>query len=238
MSLTYASLQSEIQLLTQYNAADPAFTANFPNALDYAQDRIYRELDLLNTVTSVSSLKTTANLRTFSFSAAGINVLQDVNIITPFTTTNPELGTRNSCTISDKSLLNAVYNSPATVGTPVNFAFLDNQTLLFGPWPDQAYTVELIGTLNVTSPVLQLSPTNTTTFVSTYLPDLLIAGCMIQFTGFMKNFGAQSDNPQMAVSWEDQFSKLRDSAAVEDARRRFQSAGATSEQPKPTLQRS
>lgn len=237
MAFTYDTLKAEIQLLAQFNDADPNFDANFQSCLDYAQDRIYRELTLINTTTSYSSLVLTPSSRVLDYGAAGINVLENVNIITPAGTTNPELGTRVPCVMADKVFLDWVYGSATMTGTPVNFSPFDNNTILFGPFPDMAYTVELVGTLQITSPLLQLTPTNQTTFVSTYLPDLLMAAAMIQMAGFMKDFGQQSDNPQMALSWEQVYSSLRDSASVEDARRRFMSVGGTPELPSPLTPR-
>lgn len=231
MSLTYSQFVAEIQLLSQFNAADPNFTNNLQSCLDYSQDRIYRELNLINTTTSYSGLALTASTRSLNYAAAGINVLENINIITPAGTTNPELGTRNACVPADKSFLDWVYGTPTLTGIPTSFAVFSDKTLLFGPFPDQNYTVELVGTLQITAPVLQLSVSNTTTFLSTYLPDLLVAAAMIQMSGFMKNFGQQSDNPQMAVSWGTQYASLRDSASVEDARRRFRSAGGSSQFP-------
>lgn len=225
--LTYSTYLSEMLVLCQFNADDPNFTTNLPNAITYAEDRINRELNLLSTVVSNSSLALTPGSRRLDFTTAAINVLQDVNVITPAGTTNPDLGTRNPATVVDKAYLNTVYSGPTNLGLPVNFALQDDHTLLFGPFPDAAYTVELIGTMRPVS----LSADNPTTWIATNLPDLFIAASMIWMSGFMRNFGSQSDNPQQAVSWETQYVTLRDSAAVEDARRKFQATGWNSELP-------
>ena len=227
MSLTYSQYVAEMLVLTQYNANDPNFTQNLPSALDYAQDRITRELNLLYTVASNSSLALTAGTRSLNISGLNLNVLSDLNIITPATQTNPEIGTRNPATIADKSYLNLVYNSPTITGIPESFAFLDENTLLFGPFPDANYTVEVIGTYRQPG----LSSMNTTTWISTNIPDLLLAASMVFMSGFMKNFGAQSDDPKMAVSWESQYQTLRDSVGVEDAMRKFKATGYTSDLP-------
>jgi hypothetical protein len=229
--MQYSDYVTEMASLAQYQTSDPFFVQQLPFAIQYATDRINRELNLLNTVTANSSLALTANTRSLAFSSIGMNVITDVNIITPYTTTNPELGTRNPVTICDKSWLNTVYGSATNPGVPVNFAFLDNATLLFGPFPDHPYTVEIIGTVYPQ----YLSSTQTTTFISLYLPDLLIAAGMVFMAGAQKNFGSQADTPQQAVSWESQYTTLRDSASAEDLRRKFMSAGYISSQlPTPT----
>ena len=227
MSLNYAQYQSQMLALTQFNAGDPNFTTFLSSALDYAQDRINRELNFLDTVFSFNGFTTTPNIRLFNFNAANVNVLLDVNIITPAGEASPELGTRNPVTICSKEYLNAVYNSATPTGIPVNFALLTDYSLLFGPWPDQAYTVEVIGT----QVPFSLASVQNGTWVSLNLPDLLIAASMIYMAGAMKNFGAQSDDPKMSESWESQYILLRDSAAVEDARRKFMSSGWQSDLP-------
>ena len=107
------------------------------------------------------------------------------------------------------------------------FATPSFTTTTLGPWPDAAYTLEIVGTY---WPV-GLSAGNQTTWISTYLPDLLLAGAMIQMSGYVKNFGAQADDPKMSMSWETQFVTLRDSAGVEDARRKFAATGWSTDLP-------
>jgi hypothetical protein len=232
MPSTYNDYVLEMASLTQFNSADPFFIQQLPSCITYATDRIDRELNLLNTV-STYSLPLTAGSRQLDITASNINVLSDVNIITPSTQTVPDLGTRNPVVISDKSYLNTVYGSATqTQGIPTNFAFINNTTLIFGPWPNAAYTVELTGTLFPTY-LAASPPTATSTFVTTHLWDLFIAASMIFMSGAVKNFGAQADSPGQAISWEQQYEKLRDSASIEDIRRKFQATGWTSQLPGP-----
>ena len=225
--LTYNTFVTELALLSQFNVSDPNFLSNVPSCLDYAQNRINRELNLLTTVSTNSTLATTSGVRTLSLTTINANVVENVNIITPAGTTNPELGVRNPLVIADKSFIDWVYGSSTTKAVPTSFAMLDNQTIVLGPWPDAAYTVEVVGTYWPVS----LSAGNQTTWISTYLPDLLLAAAMVQMSGFMKNFGSQSDDPKMSQSWVAQFITLRDSAGVEDARRKFSSTGWSTDLP-------
>ena len=104
---------------------------------------------------------------------------------------------------------------------------ITDQTIIVGPWPDQAYTLEVIGTIRPTP----LSVTNTSTYLTTYLPDLWVAATMIFMMGYERDFGAQSDNPASAVSWEGQYEKLFASANVEEFRKKYQSGAWSSMQP-------
>jgi hypothetical protein len=102
-----------------------------------------------------------------------------------------------------------------------------DQTIMVGPYPDKAYNLELIGTVRPTP----ISATNPTNWISLYLPDLLLAASMIQMSGMKMNFGAQADDPKLAMSWEQQYTTLRDSAGVEDAMRKYASTGWNSQLP-------
>jgi len=78
-----------------------------------------------------------------------------------------------------------------------------------------------------------LSATNPTTFISLYLPDVFIMASMIYVSGYQRNFGRQSDDPAMAQSYENQYQTLLKGAAVEEARKKFESTGWTSQSPSP-----
>lgn len=229
MSLTYDQYVTQLALLAQFPAADPNFLSNLPSCIDYATDRIVRELNLLNTVTSNSTLALSTSTRVLSLASLSpiFNILMDINVLTPVGTSDPNLGLRNPLTIQSRAFMNQVYGSSTVTGVPQYFHMVTDQSIIVGPFPDQAYNVELIGTVRPT-PLSQASPTN---WISTYLPDLFLAASMIQMSGFMRNFGSQADDPKLAMSWETQYVSLRDSAAVEDSMRKFYSTGWTSELP-------
>jgi hypothetical protein len=48
-----------------------------------------------------------------------------------------------------------------------------------------------------------------------------MAASMVFGSGYMRNFGAQADNPQMSQSWETQYQLLKQSANAEAARQKF-----------------
>ena len=220
MSYTYASFQSALAELMVTTTSDSDFVAIVPSIIDYAEQRLYRELDLLATVVP-QTLTATALARTLSLSGASqyIVTVQDVNIITPVTVTNADLGTRNQCERASKEYLDAVWNSATGAAIPRVYALRDNQTVLFGPWPDQAYSVEVVGTIRPLP--LYNAAESGGTFLSLYLPDLFMAAAMIFASGYQKNFGSQSDDPRMAQSWETQYQALFASANAEEIRKKF-----------------
>lgn len=218
MSLTYSTYVTALSELTVIPAANTDFIAILPNAIDYAEQRIYRELNLLSTVVADASAALTAGNRNFSLPTANgvFVVVNGINAITPVATV-PDSGTRNQLIPVAKEFLDSVWPSSTGSTLPQYFAMVTQTAIVVGPWPDQAYRMEVIGTQRPTP----LSSTNTQTFLSLYLPDLLLAASMVFMSGYQRNFGAQADDPKMAQSYENQYQLLKASADTEEARKRF-----------------
>lgn len=232
MALNYTSYVATLQNLAAIPADDISFSAILPNVIDDAEQRIYRELDLLQTTTRNNSLALTANNRNFSYptTSSGIFIVtEEINVILPAGTTNPDLGQRVTLLPASKEFLDVAYPSVSGAGVPAYFAMLTQTSILLGPWPDAAYQVEVVGT---TRP-LPISQSNPTTFLATYLPDLFVAASMVFIAGYQKNFSEMGDQPQQAVSWEAHYQSLLKSAAVEEARKKFSAEGWSSSNPSP-----
>lgn len=228
MSLTYATWLTEISTLLAVDPTDSNFLAIVPGMIDYGEQRIYRELDLLNTVTRDTGTLTVGT-RTFTLPSNNgrFVVTNGVNVITTAGTTIPDNGTRNQLVACSRDVLDMIWPSTTGATLPTMYAPITDQQFIVGPAPDAAYTVEVIGTIRPTP----LSASNMTTYLTLYLPDLFIAACMIFGSGYQKNFGAQADTPQMAQSWETQYLKLFASANVEEQRKRYASGAWGSLQP-------
>jgi len=228
--LTYSQYVTEIATLAVVPDTDPNFVEILPQMITYAENRIYRDLDLLTTVTAISSYITSSNARTLTFPIADFITIQEANVISPAGTTVPNNGARNPMLPVTKEWINYTYPSSASAGLPGYFAMFDQNTIILGPWPNNAYTIELVGTFRPNS----LSSGNPTTFVSTYLPDLMIMASMIYISAFQRNFiSAAANDPQMPVNYETQYQTLLKGAMVEEARKKFQSSGWTSMSPAP-----
>lgn len=222
--MNYTDLVNTISNLVVIAPTDPNFVQIFPQAITYAEDRLYRELDLLSTVTRDSASLTASN-RNFTLPSNNgrFVVTNGFNVITPASTTTPDSGTRTQMIPVSRDYLDAVWGGVTGTGIPTQYAMITDQTIIVGPWPDQNYTLEVIGVIQPAP----LSATNTTTFLSLYLGDLLVAAMMIFMSGFQRDFGAQSDDPQQAQSWQGQYDKLFASANVIEMRKKY-SAGAWS----------
>jgi len=227
--LTYNDYVNQIATLAVVSSTDAAFVTILPQMLTYAENRIYRDLDFLSTTQSLTGYQFTIGSRALVIPPSTFVTLQQINVITPATTVVPNTGTRNTLVPATKEFIDNVYPNFDSAGLPYYFAMFDQSTILVGPWPIATYTVEVVGTYRPDS----LSAANPTTFLSLYLPDLLIMASMIYISGYQRNFGRANDDPQMAVSYESQYKTLMQGAMIEEARKKFTSSGWTSMSPTP-----
>lgn len=217
--LDYTSYTNEIRRLAVVPINDNEFAHILPNIIDYAEQRIYRDLQLLSTVSTTSTILTTANNREIVLPTSATWVTVDqVCVLTPAGSgTTVQSGTRNPLTPVSLAFINLVWPSTTGAGQPQYYAKLTDQTLVLGPWPSAVYRVEVTGTVRPTP----LSATNTTTWLSQRLPDLLTAASMIFVAGYQRDFGQQADDPRFAQSWEEQYKTLLASAGTEEMIKKF-----------------
>lgn len=240
-ALTYTDYQKQLAILAGYTVGsdgttvtyDPNFLAILPQTINYAELRIQRDLDFLSEMTSDSSNTFTIGSSTLSIPMASFITLQTIEAVDLSGNTTPLRPV-------SKEFIQNVYGGNATPGTPLYFAMYGSDTgvagnnpvnriITVGPPADLAYTARVTGTVHFAP----ISATNTTTFISTYLPDLFLMASMIYVSGFQRNFGRQSDDPQMAQSYESQYKALLSGATVEEARKKFQSSAWSSYSPAP-----
>lgn len=233
MSMTYTQFVQRLMATAVTTTQDTPFLDNLPNFIDLAEQRCYRELDLLSTVVRDTGGSCTANARNFTLPQTGgrFVVVNGINVVTPVGSTTSN-GTRKRLTQASLDAMDMLWPSEAAASAttvPVNFAMVTDQTLVFGPPPGAAFQVEVIGTIRPTP----LSPTNTTTYLTLYLPDLFFAAAMIAVAGWQRDFGAQTSDPTLSQSWEAQYKTFFASAFTEEERKRFASFGWTSMSPTP-----
>ena len=198
---------------------DPNFNTILPRAIEYAEQRMYRELDLIQTFTSAVAT-TSANVRSYAIPDSLI-VLNSLYIITPSgAVKDGPTAKRNVIIRTTIDTVNYIWPQGQVTGVlPTYFATVANSSVHLAPPPDNAYQLEFYGTVRPAP----LSSTNTTTILTTYLPDIFLSCAMVFFSGYQRDFGAQSDDPKMAQSWESQYQTLKASATEEIARAKSQS---------------
>jgi hypothetical protein len=234
--LTYSTYVTQLAELAVVPTTDPDFQTILPQAIEYAELRMYRDIDFLSTVTSNVdlgvSISTAAYNPIVTFPQGTFVTLQNVNVILPAGQTDPNTSgnSRQPMLPVTKEYLQYSWNSSLNSSVPQYFAMINDNTIQVGPYPATQYFLEVYGTYRPAT----LSATNTTTFISQYLPDLFLMASMIYVSGYQRNFTSNAANdPQMPVNYETQYQTLLKSAIVEEARKKFQSSGWSSMSPTP-----
>ncbi len=235
MAMTYSDLVTLVASAIVVPTTNSDFLTAFPGWITYSEGRIYRELDMLDANIRDSSSACTPGSRNFNLpvTVGTFLILDGINIITP-AGSGAEAGTRNPLTPVSRDFLDYAWPSLTGSTVPQYFAYFSQNTyltesaaqkqVLFGPWPDLAYTVECVGKFQPAP----LSATNPSTYLTDNLFDLMFSAMMIAASSWQMNFGsAGTDNPQMATTWEATYGKLLQSAATWEARKRFAGASWT-----------
>jgi hypothetical protein len=219
-----------------YSFVDAPLQGVLPQALNYAELRIQRDLDFLQA--------RSANTYTLT---AGNNLLQiPINDFLILDTL--EITQNSGSTVINSSPLLPVsrefiqncYAGTANAGQPQYFAMYGdtfgdgantNINVLLGPSPNYAYPVRATGVIRL--PTLAqyatAGPADTSyTYISQFLPDMLVMASMIYISAFQRNFSATSDSPDMGQSYEKQYQALRLGAISEENRKKFLGSGFSS----------
>lgn len=230
-------------MVTIMQNADPdgqaAFAALAPYFIDRAERLIYSDpdLDFLATRDTDTTQLTTRGSRAVPIPAQMITV-EGLNIITPANTLPSLLGAqRIPYQRTSRQHIDFVWPTESTVQAPDTFfagyfAIFDfdqgepapgedepsplPSSFLLAPTPDDAYRVEVTGTFRPPA----LSASNPESFLSTYYYPLFLAATLVAGFGYQQNFGAQSDNPQTAMSWQQEYKYQRDMVVAESKRQK------------------
>ncbi|WP_421696935.1 hypothetical protein [Ancylobacter sp.] len=220
----YVATMRNLLVISDTGPGNDNFVQILPTMIDYAERRINKDLDLLGYYTSATG-NASNGVRSITIPDA-IDILDSAWVVTPAGTA-PDAGTRAPLQRVTVEYMNYVWPQVTQTGTPQWIALLNTTTAYLAPTPNGAYRVEFVGL----SEPAQLSAGTPETYISTNLTDLFIAASMVFGTGFQRDFGSQSDNPQASVSWESQYQALLSSAAIQELRRKAQSVSWTSDQP-------
>lgn len=209
------------------------FNTLIPQMLNYSELRIQRDLDLLPALTSRNYSTIASNpiltLPIDDFVTISTMTVNDSGNITPLLPVSREF-IQNVFLGGDNGVPQyfAMYGGDlATFGDTSNLIYL-------GPTPDAIYQMVVTGMIRLQSLYYYANPTDAgarNTFISAYLPDLLIQASMIYISQFQRNFGAASNDPEMGPTYELNYKSLLAGAMVEEARKRFMAGGWTSYAP-------
>ena len=228
MAMTYDQLNTYIETLIVDQAPSAGYTTIFPAAVQYAENRIYRELNFLATRTVDSPTNFVSGNREFILptSSHTLLVIEGVSAVTPVGSTLTN-GKQNILEEVSLDYIDSTWPDATVQGVPDSWAMKNETTLVVKPTPDQNYNVAITGTFRPAA----MSSTNQTSYIGNVYPDLLVAAVMVFMAGYQRDYGAQSDDPKLAQSWETQYQTQFKSALDEEQRRKGAGIGWSPFQP-------
>jgi hypothetical protein len=224
--MDYNTYVQQIATMAVIPTSDANYQIILPQMISYAELRMQRDLDFLSTQISTTAYSLTINNNTLTIPQSQFVTTQTMEVISTSGASSPLLPVT-------KEFIQNVYGSGSSTGLPTYYAEyggdsattgFTSQLMIVGPIPDSSYQVRLTGTVR-SAP---LSATNTQTYISTNLPDMMIMASMIYISAYQRNFGRQSDDPQMAQSYESQYQVLLRSALSEENRKKYEAAAWSS----------
>lgn len=210
MGFTFDSLVDA--LVSETNIPEASWPAGMiATVIMQAEGMIYRDLSFLSTMVSDATGSASANQRQFTL-PRHFTVLHSVNRV--------DGNDRVPLTKVSRQAIDMLH--PSTVSgavsdIPVKWAPLTDQIILLGPVAGATTQLVCVGEVLPET----LSASNPETWLSEWLGDLLLAAAMVHASGYMRNFGAQADNPQMAVSWKGVYDALLPAARSDEMRRKY-----------------
>lgn len=200
--MTYSELVAWLDsvLGDDHSTDQPDWPSFLPALIERGELRCYRDVDFL-------ALRTTAAV-TLASGAASFNAPADwlLGQAIRLTDINSTLDRRDISFVTDYGGL----------GKPRYWAETTQGVIAIAPTPTISYAAELSYHHRPTG----LSPSNPSTWLSANCPDLLFSACMVEATGYQRNYGAQADDPKMALSWSQRYAETLAAVRREEGRRK------------------
>jgi hypothetical protein len=222
----------EVSGVWQFTDAPPQLQV--PQMLNYAELRIQRDLNLLSNLGS-NTYTLTPGQQVFNLDVDDFFTVQTCEICQLSGST---VAQSTPMTEVSREYIQNVYGGFGKPGMPRVWALYgdnwntDGQdtytNILLGPAPAYGFTLRITGLTKQPS-LYSFATTGVAdtenTYISTYLPDLMIMASMVYISMFQRNFSATSDQPEMGLSYEKQYQLLRVGAIADENERRGQASG-------------
>lgn len=219
-----------------YEFVDAPLQTVLPQALNYAELRIQRDLDFLQARTA-NNYTLTAGNNLLSIPVNDFLMLETLEILQESGAT--VVNSAPLVPVSREFIQNC-YSGQSQAGTPRYFAMYGDTfgdgantsiNVLLGPPPNYAFPVRATGVIRLPSLAQYATsgPADTTyTYISEFLPDMLLMASMIYISAFQRQFSSTSDDPAMGQTYEKQYQALRLGALSEENRKKFQASAWSS----------
>jgi hypothetical protein len=223
MPTNYPTFQSQFFNAVAAVSSDVPWGIEFPLVIDRAEQRAYRDLDMLAVRSTVIQTLPVSLQRLQTIQPPTFVAVETVSVITPAGVGSS--GFRNLLTRVSPAAIELTYPSDSQFAAlPQFYAMISDTGLLMGPPPNLVYSWEVRGPVR---PVA-LSSGNSSTVLTQNYPDLFFASAMVEAGMYMRFV-----EPQMSVSWLAEYEKLKTSALIEEMRKRNMAEGWVDKQPSP-----
>lgn len=199
-----------------------------PQILSYAEGRIQRDIDALQ-ASAVNQYTLTAGNNQLTIPVGDFLVIETLEL--QQVSNGVVVNSTPMIQVSMEFIQNC-YSSVFSSGVPKYFAMYSNPlgsnpnantNILLGPSPNYAYAVNVNGVVRMPSLyqfATAVAADTSYTYISQWLPDLLLMASMIFISGYQRNFSANSDDPAMPVNYEKQYRTLLAGAIAEENRKK------------------
>jgi hypothetical protein len=174
---TYSELVTQIRDYTE-TTSDVLSDTIVNDFIEHAEKRIFREVDL-DIFRSYQFATLTVGNPFVSLPGANTDNIAFVRSAQIYTSASP---TREYLEQKDISFMNEYWPNRDTTGKPKYYANWDQDTLYLAPTPNSAYNIELALNKQPTG----LSSSNTTTWVSTNAPKVILYAALCEAFRFLK----------------------------------------------------
>lgn len=200
-----------------------------PQIFNYAERRIQRDMDFLASQSS-NTYTLTAGQNVFPLP---VDDFLMVNTIEAVQANGGQVVNSAPLLPVSKEFIQNCFGGLSSAGTPRYFAMYGdnfaspgqdtNTNILLGPPPNFGWSIRVTGTVCMPSLYKYAvdGPADSQyTYISSYLPDMLVIAAMIYISAFQRNWSATADDTPMAQSYEKQYQALRLGAIPEENRRK------------------
>lgn len=217
--------------VTQF--VDATLQAVSSQMLNYSELRIQRDIDALQARSSNTYTLTVSN----NLLSIPINDFLVIETLESTQTSNGIVVNSTPLIPVSKEFIQNCYSGVFSTGIPKYYAMYGdtygdgantNVNVLLGPSPNFGYPVRVTGVIRMPSlyQFASAGPADTSyTYISQWLPDLLLQASMIFISAYQRNFSSNSDSPDMPVNYEKQYRTLLAGAIAEENRKKGLGSG-------------
>ena len=177
---TYAEVVDQIRNYTETDST-VLTTAIVNDFINQAELRIFREVDL-DVFRAYQFATLTQGNEFVTLPGATPSTMSFVRTASIYPSTGADANVRTYLLQKDISYMTEYWPNRTTQNKPRYYAMWDQNTIYLAPTPDTAYKIELALNRNETG----LSATNTTSWVSTNAPQVLLYACLIEAFKYLK----------------------------------------------------